>query len=180
VTQQVAKSPIELRLREVAQLFNTLDPFPFRERDLAPEAEDYIVDWAEELPAAEPIKVVVHLESAGDPNAATDVAAAITAWFAEREAAETKALRSLFRDGRRAFLIGIAILALCLFLAWQLSVSFEGPLARILQESLIIIGWVVIWRPAEMFLYDWLPMVRQRKLFRRLANATVTVSPSKP
>ena len=35
---------------EVAQLFNTLDPFPFKERDLDSDVEEYIVGWARELP----------------------------------------------------------------------------------------------------------------------------------
>jgi hypothetical protein len=42
-------SAIELRVQEIAQLFHTLDPFPFRERDLDAEVEDYIVEWAREL-----------------------------------------------------------------------------------------------------------------------------------
>ena len=33
---------IELRIDKIAQIFHTLDPFPFRERDLDREAEDYI------------------------------------------------------------------------------------------------------------------------------------------
>jgi len=36
---------IELRVNEIAQLFHTLDPFPFRERDLDREAEEFIVGW---------------------------------------------------------------------------------------------------------------------------------------
>ncbi len=104
-----------------------------------------------------------------------DIATAISAWFAAREKAEGKAIRELFRDGRLAFLIGIAVLSACLFLAWNLFQRFEEPIARILQESFIIIGWVVIWRPAEMFLYDWVPLVRRKKLYRRLAASTVTI-----
>ena len=46
---------IELRVNEIAQLFHTLDPFPFRERDLAREAEEFIVGWARELPAQLPV-----------------------------------------------------------------------------------------------------------------------------
>jgi hypothetical protein len=47
---------IELRVDEIAQLFHTLDPFPFRERDLDREAEEFIVGWARELPTDQPIK----------------------------------------------------------------------------------------------------------------------------
>ena len=39
---KVAENLIEIRVNDIAQLFHTLDPFPFREKDLAAEAEDYI------------------------------------------------------------------------------------------------------------------------------------------
>ena len=41
---------IELRVDKIAQLFHTLDPFPFRERDLDHKVEEFIVGWARELP----------------------------------------------------------------------------------------------------------------------------------
>jgi hypothetical protein len=34
---------LELYLAEQRQLFNSMDPAPFRERDLDPEAQEYIV-----------------------------------------------------------------------------------------------------------------------------------------
>jgi hypothetical protein len=173
---------IELRLRDVSQLFNTLDPFPFRERDLAPEAENYIVDWAQDLPKDQPIHIVIHLPPQGTgQTSASDIAPAIAVWFADREKAESRAIRQLFRDGRLAFLIGVAVLSGCMLLAWHLTQRFaDAPFARIVQESFVIIGWVVIWRPVEMFLYDWLPLVRRRKLFRRLAASVVTVQHDAP
>ena len=175
------KAPIELRLHDGAQLFNTLDPFPFREGDVAADAERYIVEWAQELPKDEPISIVIHLQSSGmTGKPGPDLATALTSWFGAKARSETQALRELFRDGRLAFLIGFAGLALCLFLSFVLTQRFEGPFARVLQESLLIIGWVVIWRPAEIFLYDWLPLVRRRRLFQRLAEARVSVKLSPP
>lgn len=168
---------IELRLRESAQLFNTLDPFPFRERDLSADAERFIVEWAGELPKDRPIEIVIHLQSGAEEAArAGDLASAITGWFEARAQAETRALRELFRDGRIGFLIGIGVLSLCLLLSWFLTQRFEEPFARVISESFVIIGWVVIWRPAEIVLYDWLPLIRHRKLYRRLAEATITIS----
>ena len=52
-----------MKLRKVSQLFNTLDPSPFRESDLALQAEDYIVDRALELSSNIPIEIVIHLPS---------------------------------------------------------------------------------------------------------------------
>jgi len=170
---------VELTLREQAQLFNTLDPFPFREKDLSADAERFIVEWAQELPKDQPIEILIKLPTAGyDDSAAQDLASAITGWFAARVRSETKAMQALFRDARLAFVIGLAVLSGCLFIAWRLSESTGGPFGRVLQESLIIIGWVVIWRPAEMVLYDWLPMVRRRTVYRRLASSRVIVSRS--
>ena len=34
---------IQLRLRELAQLFNSMDPSPFLDRDLDADAEEFIV-----------------------------------------------------------------------------------------------------------------------------------------
>jgi hypothetical protein len=169
----MASGPIEIRLSSVAQLFHTLDPTPFREGDLDALAEDYILAWARELPPDAPIGIVVHLP----PGPAPDLEAAIRGFFAGRAEAETRALRDLFLDGSRALLIALAVVSACLFLAWRIGRDDgEGLLRSIASESLVIFGWVAMWRPAEIFLYDWLPITRRRRLFRRLAKAEVSVA----
>ena len=67
---------IELKLRRVAQLFHTFDPSPFRDSDLAREAEDYIVGWAEDFPAATPIEIVIHVPPDEYTRAREDMLAA--------------------------------------------------------------------------------------------------------
>jgi hypothetical protein len=172
---------IELRVQSISQLFCILDSYPFRERGLSPEAERYLVEHAADLPKDRQIAIVAHVEEGGDVQAdAANLTHAVGARFATQAKTETRELEALFRDGGRALMIGLTILGICLFLGWQLSLNFEGALSRILGESFVIIGWVVIWRPAEMFLYDWVPIVRRRTLFRRLAAATVTVKVDGP
>ena len=46
---------IEIRLSRAQQLFNSLDPSPFHERDLDQDAEEYIVDSADESTTTSPI-----------------------------------------------------------------------------------------------------------------------------
>ena len=176
--QQSGYATIEISLRDSAQLFNTLDPFPFRERDLSAEAEKYIVEWARELPENRPLEILIHLppEQVASESA-PELAAAVNGWFDGRAREERQAMRALFRDGRIGLLFGFAALAFCLFLSWSIGQRYEGPFSRTLQESLIIIGWVVIWRPAEMFLYDWLPIARRKRLYERVAEARVTLRP---
>jgi hypothetical protein len=47
----------------------------------------------------------------------------------------------------------------------------------IVQQSVLILGWVANWRPLEIFLYDWWPLARRRDLYSRLAAAQVVLQP---
>jgi len=46
----------------------------------------------------------------------------------------------------------------------------------VIAESLVIMGWVAMWRPAEIWLYEWWPIRARRRLLQRLAAAPVTVT----
>ena len=176
MTTGAAPALIEIRLSSVGQLFDTLDPVPFRDGDLSEDAERYILEWAEELPARQPLAIRVHMPSteAASP-AAQGVPEAIRQHFHRRALFEARQIRENFRAGRTALVIGLAILASCLFLALTLVPDSERGVGRVVQESLVILGWVAMWRPCEILLYDWLPMARRRRLHGRLANAAVTV-----
>jgi hypothetical protein len=170
---------IELRVDDVAQLFQTLDPFPFREKDLDRDAEDYIVGWARELPAKQPITIVIHFpDTAPQAVAAQELSAAFTRYFSGRADAVQRDLNEMFRVGRFSLAIGIAILIACFGAAHLLAGRLFSPQLRpLVEESLLILGWVANWRPLEIFLYDWWPLTRRRRLYRRLASASVRIKP---
>lgn len=169
--------PIELRVREIGQLFHSLDPLPYRERDLDERVEEYVVGWAGELPKT-PIEIVVHLpsEEAGREDA-RHIDEAIRNYFAYRAEVAGWELRDLFRVGRSSLVVGLAVLATCVVLGQVLADRFGANyLGRFFDEGLIILGWVANWRPIQIFLYDWQPLARRRGLYRRLAKATVHLS----
>jgi hypothetical protein len=171
---------IQLRLQQVSQLFNSLDPSPFRERDLDPNAEDYIVQWARELPRNSEIAIFIQLpEEEAQRARQMHLEQALRNYFADRTRAASRALSELFLNGRRFLAIGIPILIICLVTS-QLVRSYlgSGPLSQVLEESLLILGWVANWRPLETFLYDWSPIRARRALYRRLTTARVTIEPS--
>jgi hypothetical protein len=41
---------IEVRIAELRQLFNAIDPSPFNNAILDPRAEEFIVDWSRDFP----------------------------------------------------------------------------------------------------------------------------------
>jgi ABC-type spermidine/putrescine transport system permease subunit I len=170
---------IELRVDDIAQLFHTLDPFPFREKDLDKEAEEYIVGWARELAADRPIRIVIHFpQTAAQAKVARELSEAFRRYFAYRAERLQHDLNELFRIGSRSLAIGVAILVACLALA-HLAAGYlsEAPFQRPIEESFLILGWVANWRPLEIFLYDWWPLARRRDLYRRLSAATVESRP---
>jgi len=175
MTVDTSQGLIEIKVDNIAQLFHTLDPFPFRERDLDREAEEYIVSWAREFERRWPIVIrVYHPDSDDQSLVAGELREAFAHYFDDRAQGIQRDLNELFRVGRWSLLVGAITLTGCLLSA-RFAVHILGgdSLARFLEEGLLILGWVANWRPLEIFLYEWWPIARRRDLYRRLARATI-------
>jgi hypothetical protein len=168
---------IEVRVRDLDRLFNTIDPSPFRERDLDRDAEEYIVSNARELPAHAPLTLVVYLEQPGHAHDDSRVLGdAIRLHFARRSAMSRRELRQLLRRGRISLAIGLLFLAGSVASGELIVRLMEArPLATVLRESLLIGGWVAMWRPMEIFLHDWWPPREERRILDRLSRMHVRV-----
>jgi hypothetical protein len=170
---------IDLHLREVAQLFDSLDPCPFYERDLDADAEEYIVASTRELPQRPQVIVIYLDQSSVQADEARNLEKAIHEHFGRKLALAKRELRALLRRGWISLLIGLAFLGALLGLSEALVQQVTpGPLASVLRESLVIGGWVALWRPLEIFLYDWWPIVGERKTYAVLAGVPVNVVPA--
>jgi hypothetical protein len=168
---------LELHLGDMRQLFNSMDPAPFRERDLDPKASDYIVDWADEIPKAQPLAMLVRISQ--QPVAPGDEALlgdAVHKFYKGRAAAKRREVSQLFRVGRISLLIGFVFMGL-MMLAGQAAYSLfsHEAYAALIKESLIISGWVALWRPAEIFLHEWWPILGEARLYDRLAIMPVSL-----
>ena len=177
-TPHRAPSPvIEVRVAELRQLFNEMDPAPFNDRDLDPAAVAFIVEWARELPRDAPFELRIHLErSEGPPHEQDALTAAIQQYFAGRSAAARRRFKQLMSRGRTSLAIGLAFLVFSVVASgypgqWLPNES----LAALLRESMLIGGWVAMWRPLEIFLYDWWPIRAEEKLLNRLAVMPVHI-----
>lgn len=170
-------SVIELHVGELKQLFNSIDPSPFRTRDLDRDAEEFIVGWAKDLPRDLPFVLIVDLDrEAGLADEAAVLRDAVHEFFRQRADAYWRRLRELLRRGRTSLLIGLTALAAAIALGDFLAALMKGSrIGEILRESLTIGGWVSMWRPLEIFLYDWWPIRREAQLSDRLAAMPVRI-----
>jgi len=174
VESAVGALSIELKLREISQLFNSFDPSPFNEQDLDGDAEEFIVGWARELPRNRPLHLILHLERPlPDGRDSASVADAIHHYFIYRASITRLELRQLFKQGRTSLLIGITFLAGCLLLGRLVAPNEAGAARTIAREGLTIGGWVAMWRPMEIYLYDWWPLWRRAALQRRLGRMKI-------
>ena len=168
---------IELRVVEVPELFNSMDPTPFHHRDLDTDAEKYNESWALEFPGDSQFRIIVHIESMPPEDPAPLVAEAIHNHFEYKAVVARRTLRLLLLEGRTSLLIGVSFLALCLIGADLLSGFAANPVLKLLKESLLLGGWVAMWRPMQIFLYEWWPIVHRRRIYRCLRRAHVQVKP---
>ena len=167
---------VELRIDRISRLYNSLDPSPFNEKDLDAAADEYIVGAAEDA-GGKPMRLVIRLdESELAKPEARQIGEAIRNHFALREQSETRRLRLVWHRGRVSLAIGLVFLAGCL-LARKLLEPVGSATAHIVAEGLLIVGWVAMWGPLEIFLYGWWPIAGQRRLFERLARLDVDVRP---
>jgi hypothetical protein len=170
------KKLIEIRVKTAAQLFDARDPSPFRERDLDDNFVEYVVSSAKEFSHKTPLQIKIHINEPQRPE--LNEAAIIEAYKAHADYAVHLAeqrLSEFIRRGQFALLIGLAVLFICVAASQYLTEISKVRAVRVIAEGLTIIGWVSLWRPIELLLYDWWPVYAQLRLLRKLAATNVTV-----
>jgi hypothetical protein len=161
---------IEVHVSELRQLFNPIDPSPPREKDLDSRAEEFIVAWARAAKRDAQLALLLEVDTPERPDEAATVRDAVHEFFRQRSLSASRRLSQLFRIGRTSLLIGIAFLAAAVMAAGLVDRSIGHTTAgALLRESMVIGGWVALWRPLEIFLYDWWPILAERKLYDRLS-----------
>lgn len=58
---------------------------------------------------------------------------------------------------------GVGVFLLSMSLRSMLG-GLLGTLPQILDEGLIILVWLALWRPAEVLLHGWVPLRRKQQL----------------
>jgi hypothetical protein len=169
---------IEVHVPDLRRLFNEIDPSPLHEKDLDARVEAFIVSWAREARREARLELFVHVDRADGPgDGPTMVHEAVRQFFTERSRSTARRLRLLLRVGRTSLVIGLVCLTLSVVIGGGIERMLAGQRAgEILRESLLIGGWVAMWRPLEIFLYEWWPVRDDIRLYDRLSAMQVRIA----
>jgi hypothetical protein len=168
---------IDIKIRNVHQLFDLRDPSPFLERDLEEDAVDYIVGAAKDIGPAVPLKIVVWISEPSSPGLDdSTIADAIRGHFSYELVRLRRRARDEVREGQLALVLGTLCLMTFLTLAKLTPSVLSGRVGEILSEGFVIMGWVAMWRPLDVLLYEWWPLARQRRLLTWIRDAEIAIA----
>jgi len=170
------KNLIEVRIKSPLQLFDARDPAPFRDRDLDDDFVEYIVSTMREFSHKTPVKILIHIvDKENQELTHEEVREAIqTYWVYQIELFE-RDLKSFFKRAQLFMLIGIIVLILCITFAQNIEVPTPPGYLGVLREGIVIFGWVSLWKPIELLLFDWYPLFEKVRLYRKLLRTEVEI-----
>jgi hypothetical protein len=171
---------IEITLASIPQLFNSFDPAPFYEKELDTDAEKYIVSTVRDFPRKTQFKIVVYLpaEMMASEQAKT-IAPAIHNHFQYLSLVATRNFREKFRYGRLSLVIGLAFLAVALVARQEVSALDDTLFTQLLSDAFLIIGWVAMWEPVTVLLYQLWPITRTKRIYDRIAAMEIKIRPAR-
>jgi hypothetical protein len=172
--QVEGKHWIEVRIHSPLQLFDARDPAPFRERDLDDDFVEYILSSTRELSGNSPLKLLIHIEEAEKkefPRAM--IKESIHDFFSYQIELQRRNLRAFLR--RAQIVLALGLITLFMFLWIAQSITPTPGIWAIVREGLIIFGWVSIWKPIELVLFDWYPLFEKLRQYKRILEAEIDI-----
>nr|BFD59173.1 hypothetical protein CKG001_12800 [Bdellovibrio sp. CKG001]BFD62550.1 hypothetical protein BdHM001_12310 [Bdellovibrio sp. HM001]BFD67545.1 hypothetical protein HAGR004_25670 [Bdellovibrio sp. HAGR004] len=170
---------IEVRVKDLQQLFDYRDPAPFRQRDLDEEFAKYLESYLDEISPNRPLQIHIHIESATDVVSHDDIKESIHDYFHYQIQLKRGQLSKTYRTAQIFLGIGLVLVAACLTIAHAISTMKPGPVSGAVREGFVIFGWVSLWRPIDLILFDWYPIYDRIRIYRRLASAEMEVTMGK-
>jgi len=166
------KPCVDVRIASLDHLFDNRDPAPFRERDLDPALVEYLHGIGHDATVRNGFRNVFWLERTCQPGV---IESAYRAHFECALDRLDRRRRRARRAGQIALLLGAGLIIVLMALSQLAVQTVPGSLGAALREGLVISSWVVLWRPVELLIYDWIPVWDERRIMRRLLAAPIDV-----
>lgn len=165
---------IEIKVNYLNQLFDERDPSPFREKDLDDDAVDYMVSSVQEISPHRVQQLLVFVvQGEQESSRELDTRNAIHQFFKYESERMAKKIHSTLKIGFKSMLIGFGFLTFSVLTSILLSKDPQSFWSLFLKEGLLLMGWVSMWKPINIFLYEWWPLSDLKKIYLCLAQVEV-------
>jgi len=163
---------VRVELASLRDLFRAPEPDPLSGRPHADAGIDRILNKVRPRPRG-PVRAMIVLpakESATDLEARTRAALQQYCDVRIEQGKNDKA--SLRHEGFATLWRGLLFLALCLLGSRLVGEPryLPGIIGRFLDEGFIIAGWVALWYPLDVLLYQHWPLTREQRLYAQLRD----------
>ncbi|MCP4912233.1 MAG: hypothetical protein GY909_03865 [Oligoflexia bacterium] len=168
------KCVIEINVESFEQLFDKRDPNPYRSKDLDDDIFEYILSCSEEIGLSRlgKLRIIFKEQLTGDLK--VNGVMAIHEFFHYRMDICEKKIKTIFKLGFKTLMIGLVFLSISVFFSYSISKTIENDMLKsFLKEGFLLLGWVSMWKPINIFLYEWWPLTARRKLFDKLSDIKI-------
>lgn len=164
---------VEVRAESACGLFSSFDPAPMAGRRLSPEVDSYILGCVKEIDGAGAVGLRIALPE-GEAGFCDDVREAFCRHYAASAANRRAELRQHFKDAGVMLLKGVCFALVLIGIANLVAQIADTILISKIVSGLSLIVWVSLWKPVDMLLYEWRPIMDEVKLLDRLDGCEVT------
>lgn len=165
---------IEIKIKKINQLFNSLDPSPFLEKDLDVDAFEYIVSSVSEHPLKTKQKIVLYLPKSHRKSISEiEIKRAIHNYFEYKTILAERGIKLKLREGQFSFVIGLTFLISCLLVGEYIQGLAQTMWTYIAFEGLLIGGWVAMWKPISDVLYEWWPIWKEKNIYHKISEMDI-------
>lgn len=170
---------IELTLSSVDQLFHSFDPSPFHKKELDPEAERYIVDIVDDFSRETEFRILIYLpEDQIDSPQAKKIPEAVRNHFQYRALMQTQQYKERSRYGKFTIVVGLIFLSIATLASHAVANYFPDSLpAQLVAKALEVAGWVAMWEPVTVHLYQLWPIIKQRRIYEKIGGMDIDILP---
>ena len=162
---------VEVALQSPNELYEDKDPSPLRLRDLRPSVENYIVNCVREIPLDQDVRIdFCFYDFEGAEHQNERIEKSIRNYFLYRSQVKMLEFRFKIKNGLKSIVIGLCFLFLCIYLSHTIIKSDNKLLQTFFGEGLSVLGWVSLWNPIQIFLYEIWPILSMARSFKRCAQ----------
>jgi hypothetical protein len=161
---------IAAAIDKYTDIFNELDPAPFKKRDLDHDLRVFLEECSSDIPLKHRIILQFNvLNETPDAKKEERIVFGLKTYFSFVE-------RQLNREIRKSYqksALYVAIALLLLFIAYSLHTVSQGVVVSTALEAITIGGWVFLWEAISTFAFKKRDTKSKRKHYKRFISAQI-------